>query len=224
MDIILIEDDDELAADIEGALQDAGYITQSVGTIARAKRAFTSQVPRMVILDRLLPDGDAIDLIPWIREQAPAAKILILSALASVDARVGGLNAGADDYLGKPYAMAELQARVAALDRRGKQDDRYLNHYSLQLDRLDRRVSVDDAPLRLNPREFALLEYLLLHSSEVISREMILHDVWGYNFDPGTNVIDVHISRLRSKLAETSAAGCLSTVRGIGYRLGPPDG
>lgn len=224
MDIVLIEDDDELAADIAEALQNAGYTTRTVGSIARAKRVLASQPPRIVILDRLLPDGDAIDLIPWIREQSPTTKILILSALASVEARVGGLNAGADDYLAKPYAMAELQARITALDRRGKQDDRYLNHYSLQLDRLDRRVTVDSGALRLNPREFALLEYLLLHSSEVISREMILHDVWGYNFDPGTNVIDVHISRLRSKLSETSAAGCLSTVRGIGYRLGPPDG
>ncbi len=218
--ILVVEDDAELALDIVNGLIDAGHTTSRAESLAQARAACNQRTPRIVVLDRLLPDGEGLELIPWLRRRHPAVKILVLSALASVDARVGGLNAGADDYLGKPYAMPELHARINALARRDDDANQpCLGSGALVLDRIRRRITVGGESLRLKPREYLLLEYLLLHSGEVVSREMILRDVWGYNFDPGTNVIDVHMSRLRAKLAATAAAGCLETVRGEGYRL-----
>jgi len=224
MNILIVEDDPALAAELERQLRRAGHECRTAATLGAARAQFSDAPAALVILDRLLPDGEGLSLIPWLRSQHPETIVLVLSALAELEARVGGLNAGADDYLGKPYAEAELQARIAALARRSEPAAAELTCGPLALDRLNRAATLDGRRLRLNPREFGLLEYFLLHAEETLTRTMILRDVWGYDFDPGTNVIDVHISRLRSKLAEHGGDGLLVTERGAGYRLAAPDG
>lgn len=219
VNILIVEDDMQLSAELAAQLARAGHDTSSATTLAAARRECEATCPQVVILDRLLPDGEGLELIPWLRSHCPDASVLVLSALAELEARVGGLNAGADDYLGKPYAEEELLARIAALARRGAQPGNVLRCGTLVLDRFARTVSAGERNIRLNPREFGLLEYFMLHSGEPLTRTMILRDVWGYDFDPGTNVIDVHVSRLRTKLAESGLEHLLLTERGVGYRL-----
>lgn len=220
MHILIVEDDGELAAELAAEIERAGHGRPDVaGTLLDAREGCTRHCPDIVILDRMLPDGDGLDLIPWLREQCPDAHVLVLSALAELEARVGGLNAGADDYLGKPYAEAEMLARIAALARRHQPLGTELRCGPLVIDRLERAATIGGNQLRLNPREFSLLEYFALHAGETLTRTMILRNVWGYDFDPGTNVIDVHVSRLRGKLDEHGASELLVTERGVGYRL-----
>lgn len=219
MQILIVEDDSQLAAELAVQLRRAGRDVATAGTLAEARAECERAAPEIVILDRLLPDGEGLEFIPWFRDHCPGGSVLVLSALAELEARVGGLNAGADDYLGKPYAEPELLARIAALARRRGQAGNELRCGPLVLDRLARTVHLGDTKVRVNPREFSLLEYFMLHPGETLTRTMILRDVWGYDFDPGTNVIDVHVSRLRTKLGENSAAHMLVTERGVGYRL-----
>lgn len=220
MRILIVEDDGELAAELASQIERAGYDRPEVaGTLGAARDACGRNCPDILILDRLLPDGDGLEFIPWLRAHCPDVHVLVLSALAELEARVGGLNAGADDYLGKPYAEVELLARIAALARRREPFGTEVQCGLLKIDRLERTAVLDGNRLRLNPREFGLLEYFMLHAGETLTRTMILRNVWGYDFDPGTNVIDVHISRLRSKLGEYGGAEMLVTERGAGYRL-----
>lgn len=220
MRILIVEDNEELAAGLASQLERAGYERPVVsGTLAAAREHCSDRCPDIVILDRMLPDGDGLEFIPWLRTQCPDVHVLILSALAELEARVGGLNAGADDYLGKPYAEAEMLARIAALARRHEPFGTEIRCGALLIDRLERTAHLGDNRLRLNPREFSLLEYLALHAGEPLTRAMILRNVWGYDFDPGTNVIDVHVSRLRGKLDDYGGADMLITERGVGYRL-----
>ncbi len=220
MQVLIVEDDNELATELAVQIERAGYSVAAIaGSLSAARDACTRIYPEILILDRLLPDGNGLELIPWLREHCPDTRVLILSALAELEARVGGLNAGADDYLGKPYAEVELLARIAALARRREPSGTKLHCGSLLLDRLARTACLEQDKLRLNPREFSLLEYFILHAGETLTRTMILRNVWGYDFDPGTNVIDVHISRLRAKLDECGGADMLITERGTGYRL-----
>jgi len=220
MHILIVEDDNELASELSAQLGRGGYEKPEVaGSLDAARRGCKRACPDMLILDRMLPDGDGLDFIPWFRSHCPDAHVLVLSALAELEARVGGLNAGADDYLGKPYAEAEMLARIAALARRREPVGTEVRCGPLTMDRLARTVRLEDNVLRLNPREFSLLEYFVLHAGEILTRTMILRNVWGYDFDPGTNVIDVHVSRLRAKLEEHGGAEMLVTERGTGYRL-----
>ncbi|MDN5864401.1 MAG: response regulator transcription factor, partial [Gammaproteobacteria bacterium] len=211
-----------LADDLEQRLRETGHGSRVAATLADARVAVEEIEPDVVILDRLLPDGEGLELIPWLRMQYPVVAILVLSALVAIAARVDGLNAGADDYLGKPYAFEELLARIEALKRRRTEQPMQLGSGAIRLDRLARTVHAGDVELGLNPREFSLLEYLLLHSGETVTRAMILRDVWGYDFDPAANVVDVHVSRLRSKMEAVDCAGMLRTERKAGYRLVEP--
>jgi two-component system OmpR family response regulator len=175
-----------------------------------------------IILDRMLPGGiDGLRLMETLRAQDNATPVLFLSAMAQVDDRVKGLKAGGDDYLTKPFAFAELLARVEALTRRGKTDGPMTRIIvgDLEMDLLSRSVRRGQQKIELQPREFRLLEYLMRHAGQVVTRTMLLEGVWDYHFDPQTNVIDVHVSRLRQKIDKPFALPLLHTVRNAGYML-----
>jgi two-component system OmpR family response regulator len=177
-----------------------------------------------VILDRMLPGGiDGLKILETLRGQKNTVPVLILSALADVDERVRGLKAGGDDYLTKPFAFSELLARVEALARRGKADGPVtrLEVADLELDLLSRQVRRAGKKVDLQPREFRLLEYLMRHAGRVVTRTMLLEGVWDYHFDPQTNVIDVHVSRLRQKVDKPFATPLIHTIRNAGYMLRP---
>lgn len=219
MKILVVEDDAELAAELECQLERAGHQVHRAAGLAEARRQCTDTAPEVVILDRVLPDGEGLELISHLRARLPDTAVIVLSALAETEARVGGLNAGADDYLGKPYVEAELLARIAALARRREPAATELRCGPLILHRFARSAYLGERRLRLNQRDFQLLEYFLLHAGETLTRAMILRDVWGYDFDPSTNVIDVHVCTLRTTLAECGGGVTLVTERGTGYRL-----
>jgi len=176
-----------------------------------------------IILDRLLPAMDGMAVLAALRAARIETPVIILSAMATADDRVAGLTAGSDDYLVKPFAFAELLARVRLLLRKGGQGsavETQLRCGDLEMDLLSRKVRRGETLLDLQPREFRLLEYLMRHADQVVTRTMLLEGVWDYHFDPGTNVIDVHVSRLRRKLDDGYDRPLLHTVRGAGYRLG----
>ena len=175
----------------------------------------------MLIIDRMLPKLDGLTVIGRLRAKGNTAPALILSALGAVDDRVRGLRAGGDDYLPKPYSFSELLARVEVLARRhtGRGEETQYRVADLELDRLSHRVVRGSEEISLQPREFRLLEYLMKHAGQVVTRTMLLENVWDYHFDPQTNIIDVHISRLRSKIDKGFATPLLHTVRGAGYMI-----
>src|SRR5215470_15153578 len=222
MRILVVEDDRDVAGFVVRGLKEAGHVVEHSdngrdGLFMAASEAFDA-----VILDRMLPGGiDGIRLLETLRAQKNGVPVLILSALADVDERVRGLKAGGDDYLTKPFAFAELLARVEALARRGKSEGPVtkLVVEDLELDLLSRQVKRAGQKVDLQPREFRLLEYLMRHAGQVVTRTMLLEGVWDYHFDPQTNVIDVHVSRLRSKIDRGFERPLLHTVRGVGYRL-----
>lgn len=178
-----------------------------------------------LIVDRMLPQLDGLSLLGRIRAAGNNTPALFLSALGEVDDRVAGLQAGADDYLAKPFAFSELLARIDAIVRRRNLQDTEtrLRIADLELDRLERTVTRSGQVINLQAREFRLLEYLMQHAGQVVTRAMLLEQVWGYHFDPQTNVIDVHISRLRAKLEHGFESSLLHTIRGAGYCLREPD-
>ena len=175
----------------------------------------------VLVVDRMLPKRDGLSLIGALRDKGNRTPVLILSALGQVDDRIKGLRAGGDDYLPKPYAFAELLARVEVLSRRhgGPAEETTYKVGDLELDRLSHRVARGKDELTLQPREFRLLEYLMKHAGQVVTRTMLLENVWDYHFDPQTNVIDVHISRLRSKIDKGFDRPLLHTIRGAGYMI-----
>jgi two-component system OmpR family response regulator len=175
----------------------------------------------VLIVDRMLPKIDGLTIIRKLRENNIKAPVLILSALADVDERVKGLRAGGDDYLGKPYAFAELLARIENLGHRATQAplETKLKACDLEIDLLTRNVTRGGKPILLQPREFKLLEYLVRNAGHIVTRTMLLENVWDYHFDPQTNVIDVHISRLRAKIDKGYDEPILQTVRGAGYMI-----
>jgi two-component system OmpR family response regulator len=175
----------------------------------------------VLVVDRMLPRRDGLGIVEELRGNGDHTPALILSALGQVDDRVAGLRAGGDDYLAKPYAISELLARVEALARRRKPDaaETVFRVGDLELDRLGHTVSRGGQTIPLQPREFRLLEYLMRHEGQVVTRTMLLENVWDYHFDPQTNVIDVHISRLRSKIDKDFEHPLLHTIRGAGYSL-----
>jgi two-component system OmpR family response regulator len=224
MRILLIEDDTGTSGYVIKKLSDLGHRVDHAVDGLQGQRLAETQPYDVLIVDRMLPKLDGLSLIGKLRASHNHTPVLILSALADVNDRVDGLRAGADDYLIKPFAFAELQARLDALTRRNDNDagNPTLSVGPLVLDLLSREVSRDNKVIELLPREFRLLEYLMRHADQVITRTMLLENVWDYHFDPQTNVIDVHISRLRSKIDKGFDAPMLHTIRGAGYSLKTP--
>jgi len=227
MRILLIEDDDEAAAFAAKGLREAGHVVDHAidGEIG-SKMAAAGDYDAYVV-DRMLPKMDGLKLLSSRREEGDQTPALFLSALGEVDDRVSGLKAGGDDYLVKPYAFSELLARVEALGRRrapaaSSVTTRYIVD-DLELDLITRTVRRASQKIDLQPREFRLLEYLMRHAGQVVTRTMLLENVWEYHFDPQTNVIDVHISRLRSKIDKGFDKALLRTVRGAGYTISDVD-
>ncbi|MEH6518365.1 MAG: response regulator transcription factor [Halioglobus sp.] len=227
MEILLVEDDASVGEFIVSELATAGHSCVHRLDGEQGLREARAQVFDVMIIDRMLPHLDGLSLIKMLRKEGVNTPALVLSALGEVDDRVSGLHSGADDYLTKPFSMAELLARLEVLHRRASANPGdtpiVLEIADLRLDLLTREVWRQGVEVNLQPREYKLLEYLLRHSGQVVTRAMLLEQVWGYHFDPQTNVIDVHISRLRQKIDKDFDVPLLATVRGAGYRLGPPE-
>ncbi len=219
MKILLIEDDNEAAAYLVKALREAGHVADRAGDGDTGFYMADTHGYDAWIVDRMLPGRDGLSLISELRRKGNHTPALILSALGQVDDRVTGLRAGGDDYLTKPFSFSELLARIEVLGRRrgGKDQETLYRVGDLELDRLSHEVRRAGKPIVLQPREFRLLEYLMKHAGQVVTRTMLLENVWDYHFDPQTNVIDVHISRLRSKIERDFGSPLLHTVRGSGY-------
>ena len=226
MKILVVEDDHEAAGYLRKGLTEAGHKTDVAhdgddGYAMAAQGGYD-----ILIIDRMLPKRDGLTLLSDLSDVlANMPPVLILSALGDVDDRVQGLRGGGDDYLAKPYAFAELLARVEALARRQIPDEQRMTYEvgDLKLDRLSHRVTRAGQNIILQPREYRLLEFLMKHAGQVVTRTMLLEGVWDYHFDPQTNVIDVHISRLRSKIDKEFEQPLLHTVRGAGYVLRDPN-
>jgi two-component system OmpR family response regulator len=221
MKVLVIEDDREAAAYLVRALGEAGHVVDHAADGETGDDQASAGGYDVLVVDRMLPKKDGLDIIQGLRARGDRTPVLILSALGQVDDRVKGLRAGGDDYLTKPYAFSELLARVEALARRGKPGDVETVYRvgDLTLDRLSHSVERAGQELVLQPREFRLLEYLMRNAGQVVTRTMLLEQVWDYHFDPQTNVIDVHISRLRSKIDKGFDRPLLHTVRGAGYMI-----
>jgi two-component system OmpR family response regulator len=225
MKFLLVEDNARVADFVAKGLNEAGHTVDRADNGRDGLFLASSERYDAMILDRMLPGGiDGLGIIEALRRTGNHTPILILSALSDVDERIRGLRAGGDDYLAKPFAFGELMARLDALVRRtlgaGEQQKTQLSVDDLRMDLLARRVVRGDKPIQLQPREFKLLEFLMRHAGQVVTRTMLLENVWDYHFDPQTNVIDVHISKLRQKIDADAPKPLLHTVRGVGYRLG----
>jgi two-component system, OmpR family, response regulator len=224
MNVLLVEDDQAVARFVSSELERVGHKCIHCSDGDQAYATARDQAFDVWIIDRMLPGRDGLRLIKDLRETGNDTPALVLSALGEVDDRVQGLRSGADDYLVKPFAMEELLARLQVLFRRGAQTtdgSTRLQVEDLVMDLLQQEVTRRNQSIPLQPREYKLLEYLMRHAGQVVTRAMLLEHVWGYNFDPQTNVIDVHVSRLRQKIDKDFDTPLLLTVRGAGYRLGP---
>jgi two-component system, OmpR family, response regulator len=217
MKLLIIEDDTDIAAYLEKGLKQAGHAVDVSASGHEGLYLATSGNYDVIVLDRMLPELDGLTLLRTIRTGNIATPVLMLTALGRVEQRVEGLETGADDYLVKPFAFTEFLARVTALARRPalNLDQTVLTCGGLVMDRLKRNVSVDGVDVDLQPREFALVEILLLNQGQVLTRTMLLEKVWNFHFDPKTNIVETHISRVRSKLGR--AKDVISTRRGEGY-------
>ncbi|MGC2856558.1 response regulator transcription factor [Novispirillum sp. DQ9] len=221
MRVLIIEDDERTAAHVRKGLEGAGCTVDHAADGRTGLFQATGQTYDVLVIDRMLPGLDGLALVQALRAAGVGTPVLFLSALGQVDDRVKGLRAGGDDYLAKPFAFAELHARLEALCRRRDQAavPTMLGVGDLEMDLIHRRVRRAGREIELQPREFKLLEYLMRHAGQVVTRTMLLEAVWDYHFDPQTNVIDVHISRLRQKIDKAFARPLLHTVRGAGYCL-----
>jgi two-component system OmpR family response regulator len=221
MRVLVIEDDSSVAEFIRQGLTEAGYTVDHAADGEQGLILARSSDYGVLIVDRMLPIVDGLTIIKTIRAEGVSTPALILSALGEVDDRVQGLKAGGDDYLVKPFALVELLARVEVLGRRADTNapETSLKVADLEMDLLSHKVVRAGSNILLQPREFRLLEYLMKHAGQVVTRTMLLENVWDYHFDPQTNVIDVHISRLRQKIDKEFDYPLLNTVRGAGYML-----
>jgi two-component system OmpR family response regulator len=221
MRLLIIEDDRDAADYLVKAFREVGHVADAATNGEDGLALALDGEYDVLIVDRMLPKRDGLAVIVTLRERGIETPALILSALGQVDDRVKGLRAGGDDYLPKPYSFSELLARVEVLSRRrGKRNEEtVLRVGDLELDRLSHQVRRGEEEISLQPREFRLLEYLMQHAGQVVTRTMLLENVWDYHFDPQTNVIDVHISRLRSKIDKGFSLPLLHTVRGAGYMI-----
>ena len=224
--ILVVEDDAATVEFIAKGLTEAGVVVDRADNGRDGLFHATDGSYDAIVLDRMLPGMDGMAVLGALRAANIATPVIILSALGAVDARVEGLTSGADDYLAKPFAFAELLARLRLLirkDNAGPAVETKLNCADLEMDLLSRKVRRTGKSLELQPREFRLLEFLMRHKEQVVTRTMLLEGVWEYHFDPGTNVIDVHVSRLRKKVDEGHELALLRTIRGAGYMLGSGD-
>ncbi len=221
MRILLVEDDMEAASYLVKGLNEIGHAVDHADDGESGLSYAKTNAYDAMVIDRMMPRKDGISMIEDLRRGGDNTPVLILSALDDVDERVTGLRAGGDDYLTKPYQLSELSARLQALARRAQPENAVttLRVADLTLDLLKHKVTRAGANINLQPREFRLLEYLMRHAGQVVTRSMLLENVWDYHFDPQTNVIDVQISRLRSKIDKDFEQPLLHTVRGAGYKL-----
>jgi len=221
MRALIVEDDRAIAEFVARGLREAGFAADQAADGETGLELALSEPYDVAIVDLMLPRRDGLSLIDELRRRGRPTPVLILSARRSVDDRVRGLQSGGDDYLTKPFAFAELLARVQALVRRATRatDPTALMLGDLTLDLLTRKVTRGGTPIELRPREFALLEYLMRNTGKVVSKTMILSHVWDYTFDPQTNIVDVLVSRLREKIDRPFERKLLRTVRGVGYVL-----
>ena len=225
MKILIVEDDKEAAAYLKKALLEAGHTVDHAGGGREGLFLGAGETYDVIILDRMLPEMDGLAILRTLRASGVATPVLMLTALGGIDDRVDGLEAGGDDYLVKPFAIAELLARVNALARRPPPQtvQTSLRVADLTLDMLTRTVTRAGARVDLQPREFQLLAYLMRHAGRVVTRTMLLEGVWDFHFDPKTNIVDTHMSRLRGKVDRGHAHELIHTVRGAGYCLREPD-
>ncbi len=221
MHVLVIEDDLESASYLAKALRESGHNAECVHDGESGLAAARTGSHDVLIIDRMLPKRDGLSIIETLRQEGRTTPVLVLSALGEVDDRIAGLRAGGDDYLTKPYAFSELLARIEALIRRHQPEESGTVYRvgDLELDRLSHKVRRAGKTIALQPREFRLLEYLMKHADQVVTRTMLLEKVWDYHFDPQTNVIDVHISRLRAKIDRGFDTPLLHTIRGAGYKM-----
>ena len=226
MKVLIVEDNERVAQFVRNGLREGGHTVDHAGNGRDGLFMASTETYDVMVLDRMLPGGvDGLAIIEALRKTGTKTPILILSALAEVDDRIHGLRAGGDDYLTKPFAFGELEARLDALVRRARGDDHQttLTVADLLMDLPARQVTRAGQPIQLQPREYSLLEFLMRHAGQVVTRTMLLENVWDYHFDPQTNVIDTHISKLRQKIDAPFGLPLLHTVRGVGYRLDADD-
>jgi two-component system, OmpR family, response regulator len=223
--VLLIEDDSAIADFVCQGLREVGYEVDLAGSGSDGLERVSRREHQVVVLDIMLPGMNGLEVLKRLRERGIETPVLILSAKRSVDDRVLGLRSGGDDYLVKPFAFSELLARIESLVRRsqGHQEPVRLRAADLVLDLLARKAHRGQEELELQPQEFSLLEYLMRNSGQVVTRTQILQQVWGYNFNPSTNVVEVHICRLREKIERPEKPRLLRTVRGVGYILAEND-
>ncbi|KVN53123.1 response regulator transcription factor [Burkholderia anthina] len=226
MKVLLVEDNEQVARFLSKGLQEAGHTVDHAPNGRDGMFLAVSEAYDVIVLDRMLPGGiDGLGIVAALRTTGSKVPVLILSALGEVDERIRGLQNGADDYLVKPFSFGELLARLDALARRSQENHgrTQLVVADLALDLLSRRVTRAGKQVSLQPREFKLLAYLMRHADQVVTRAMLLENVWDYQFDPQTNVIDVHVSKLRHKIDAGQARPLLRTVRNAGYMLTAQD-
>ena len=222
--ILLVDDDAVLAQNIAGELQQLGYNAQRAGNGLEALEAVESHAYDLLVVDRVMPGLDGLGLIQRLREANNPVPVLVLSSLGAVDDRVRGLKAGGDDYLVKPFAFDELIARVEVLLRRPRETrDTVLQAGDLTMDLVDRSVRRRGQVIELLPREFKLLEYLMRRPNQVVTRAMLFEDVWNYNFTPQSNLVDVHVGKLRRKIDIAGEKTMIESVVGSGFMLRAPD-
>ena len=224
MKLLVIEDDVEMAEDVASRLRELGHSVEVVTDGKQGLAAAFAEPYDALIVDRMLPSLDGLSLVRTLRKDDVRTPVLFLTTLAGIDDRVEGLEAGGDDYLVKPFAPAELIARVNALGRRAKLGaaETLLKVGALELDLVKRPVTRAGQRIDLQPREFQLLEFLMRHAGQVVTRTMLLENVWEFHFDPQTNIVETHISRLRSKVDRDFPGMLIQTVRGAGYLLRDP--
>ncbi|MEO8811299.1 MAG: response regulator transcription factor [Caulobacteraceae bacterium] len=224
MKLLLVEDDSETAAWLKRALNEAGHTVDCAASGRDGLLLAAGETYDVIVLDRMLPQLDGLSILRTIRASKVQTPVLLLTAMGGIDDRVEGLEAGGDDYLVKPFAFAELLARVGALARRPPAQDvrTALKVADLEMNLLTRAVSRGGIRIDLQPREFQLLEYLMRHAGRVVTRTMMLESVWDFHFDPKTNIVETHMSRLRGKLHRDEAPELIHTIRGAGYCLREP--
>ena len=221
MRVLVIEDDRDAASWLMKGLAESGHVADPAADGESGLNLALESIHDILIVDRMLPKLDGLSIVRTLRAKGITTPVLILSALSEVDERVRGLRAGGDDYLAKPYSFAELLARIEGLGRRSGHEtqETKLQACDLELDLLTRSVTRGGQNIPLQPREFKLLEYLMRNAGHIVTRTMLLENVWDYHFDPQTNVIDVHISRLRAKIDKGFDEPLLQTIRGAGYMI-----
>lgn len=219
MRILLVEDEDRIASFVVKGLQAEGQVVERAASVAEARQLLAERTYDLILLDLLLPDGHGSEVLATVRAGDPDVPVIVLSALGEIDDKVSLLDKGADDYLTKPFSMRELSARVRAHSRHGQAVSHTIATDGLELDTRSRVAKHGDLSADLPSREYALLEYLMRHAGQVLTRQQLLDAVWGFDFDTGSNVVDVYVGYLRRKLDLAGEPSVIETVRGAGYRV-----